>query len=101
MFRLALSLAVGVAAYAPAADTDLPPAILDLYKSGKLFDKAQYKAVRAVFADRFARRHESDIHDAFGDDDADDHREDDQQGVGQARRASRAPGGPALRHRSK
>jgi hypothetical protein len=62
----ALLLALVTPARPDEAD-DLAP-VTELYKSGKLFDKGQYKAVRTVFADRFARRHEEDIRKGFGDD---------------------------------
>ncbi len=53
---------------ARADETEDLDAIVDLYKSGKLFDKAHYKAVRAAFAARFERRHADEIRSAFGDD---------------------------------
>ncbi len=51
-----------------AAPGDADSAIVDLYKSGKLFDKAQYRAVRAAFAQRFEALHQEVIEKAFGDD---------------------------------
>jgi hypothetical protein len=42
--------------------------IIDLYKSGKLFDKAQYKAVRSAFARLFEEKHEALIRKAYGED---------------------------------
>lgn len=58
-------LAVGPAAR--AADEALQP-ILDLHKSGKLFSKADYPAVRAAAAAAFATRHADDIKAAFAED---------------------------------
>src|SRR5258708_4460348 len=42
--------------------------IVDLYKSGKLFDKTEYRAVRAAFAQRFEERYEDVIKKAYGED---------------------------------
>lgn len=50
----------------PAKDID--QAIIDLYQSGKLFDKAQHKSVRKAFADVFAAGHENEIRQGFGED---------------------------------
>ncbi|HLW68392.1 MAG TPA: hypothetical protein VKS79_23950 [Gemmataceae bacterium] len=49
-----------------AADAEQP--IVDLYKSGKLFDKMQYAKVRTAFADAFAEKHEEEIRKGFGKD---------------------------------
>jgi hypothetical protein len=55
---------------APADDSsgDWAQPIADLYSSGKLFDKAQYKAVRAAFAHAFEVRHDRLLRAAYGDD---------------------------------
>jgi hypothetical protein len=50
----------------PAADAD--QAIIDLYKSGKLFDKREYQTVRAAFARQFEQKHQSEIQSAYGED---------------------------------
>jgi hypothetical protein len=42
--------------------------IVELYKSGKLFDKREYKAVRAAFAERFEKLHADELKYAFGED---------------------------------
>jgi hypothetical protein len=42
--------------------------IADLYSSNKLFDKEQYKTVRAAFARAFEVRHGKLLHEAYGDD---------------------------------
>lgn len=41
---------------------------LELYKSGKLFQRGSYKDVRAAFAKRFEVNHKKEIKKAFGDD---------------------------------
>jgi hypothetical protein len=66
-----LSLLVGLLTPARADDTPAADAVAELYKSGKLFDKTQYKAVRTAFAEEFERRHASELHAAFGADFAD------------------------------
>jgi hypothetical protein len=66
---IAFAVVLAATAAAPAADEALQP-ILDLYKSGKLFEKAEYKAVRAASAKVFEARRGGDIKDAFGDDHA-------------------------------
>jgi hypothetical protein len=48
------------------AEIDAP--IVELYKSGKLFDKKEYKAVRAAFAERFEKLHADELKAGFGDD---------------------------------
>src|SRR5262245_13165948 len=63
-----LVLCALVGSFCPAADAEADKAVIDLYKSGKLFDKAQYRAVRAAFAQRFESRHQEVIDKAFGDD---------------------------------
>ena len=50
---------------AAAADEPLQP-ILDLHKSGKLFDKSEYKAVRTAAAKVFETRTASVIKESFG-----------------------------------
>jgi hypothetical protein len=42
--------------------------VIELYKSNKLFDKGQYKAVRAAFARLFEQRHDGLIRRAYGTD---------------------------------
>jgi hypothetical protein len=42
--------------------------IADLYSGGKLFDKGQYKAVRAAFAHAFELRHDKQLRESYGDD---------------------------------
>src|ERR1700730_15262364 len=52
-----------------AADlSDAEKNIAELYKSGKLFDKTQYKAVRAAFSLRFEDSQQTPIRAAFGED---------------------------------
>jgi hypothetical protein len=65
---LALSLALAVAAGAAAAETDLPPAVLDLHKSGKLFEKSEFKTVRAAAARLFETRQADTIKEVWGTD---------------------------------
>jgi hypothetical protein len=62
-----LALVLSVAATAPAADEPLQP-VLDLYKSGKLFEKGEAKAVRTAAARLFEARHADDLKEAFGPD---------------------------------
>src|SRR5262249_3458756 len=52
------------------ADTpgDAEEEIVQLYKSNKLFDKGQYKAVRAAFARLFEQRHAGPLRRAYGGD---------------------------------
>jgi hypothetical protein len=50
--------------------TDADKEIQALYDSGKLFDRKDYKAVRAVFAARFEAAHRDTITRAWGDDHA-------------------------------
>jgi hypothetical protein len=61
---------VGAAAPAPADDKadDWVQPIADLYSGGMLFDKGQYKAVRAAFARAFELRHDKLLRAAYGDD---------------------------------
>jgi hypothetical protein len=52
-----------------AADpSDAEKNIAELYNSGKLFDKAQYKTVRAAYAQLFEETHQKQIQNAFGAD---------------------------------
>jgi hypothetical protein len=68
MRRLAACLlVVGFVGVASAADDSAQP-ILDLYKANKLFDRAQYKAVRTAAAKAFETRHAALIKDEFGED---------------------------------
>lgn len=52
------------------AEAIYPPGeeILELYKSGKLFQRAAYKEVRAAFSRRFETNHQADLKKAYGDD---------------------------------
>jgi hypothetical protein len=52
------------------AEALYPPGeeIIELYKSGKLFQRDAYKQVRAAFAKRFEARHEDDLKKAYGED---------------------------------
>jgi hypothetical protein len=68
VFRLALTLALGVASCALAADADLPPAILDLHKSGKLFEKSEFKTIRAAAAKLFETRQADTLKEVWGQD---------------------------------
>jgi hypothetical protein len=52
----------------PANPADLDRPIVELYKSGKLFDKREAKAVRAAFAERFEKVHADDLRGGFGED---------------------------------
>jgi hypothetical protein len=49
-------------------EADAEKAIIELYRSGKLFDKAQYRLVRAAFTKLFESRHAEVIARAYGDD---------------------------------
>ena len=68
MSRLALSLALAVVVGASAAETDLPPAVLDLHKSGKLFEKSEFKTVRASAAKLFETRQADTLKEVWGQD---------------------------------
>jgi hypothetical protein len=51
---LGLLLLCALPPHCPAGATeDAENNVIELYKSGKLFDKAQYKAVQAAFAQLF------------------------------------------------
>jgi hypothetical protein len=66
---LGLLLLGALPPHCPAdAVEDAEDNVIDLYKSGKLFDKAQYRAVRAAFAQLFEAKHEDLIRKAYGDD---------------------------------
>jgi hypothetical protein len=52
----------------PEASQPLGEEILSLYKSGKLFQRAAYKDVRAAFSRRFEAAHPADIRIAYGED---------------------------------
>ena len=67
---LALSLALAAVAGAPAADPGLPPNILDLHKSGRLFEKSEFKTVRAATAQVFQARQADTIEEVWGPDHA-------------------------------
>lgn len=49
---------------------DAEKAIIELHKSGKLFDMTRYKTIRAAFADLFEKKHEAEIRQAYGTDPA-------------------------------
>src|SRR5262245_3497382 len=73
-----LAAALLLVALAPAARGDDETAvpkyaepIVELYKSGKLFDKAQYRAVRAGFVQAFETKNADLLKTAFGKDHAD------------------------------
>jgi hypothetical protein len=61
-----LLLSANLAAAGEVADAE--QAILRLHDSGKLYDKAQYRAVRAAFARLFEAQHAEAIRQAFGED---------------------------------
>ena len=70
--RVACAFAILVCSACPApvddkADDWAQP-LADLYSGGKLFDKGQYKAVRAAFARAFELRHDKLLREAYGDD---------------------------------
>src|SRR5262249_29209012 len=64
---LVLSALAGSVCLAADPTDPADAAIAELYKSGQLFDKAQYRAVRAAFARRFEALHQDVIDKAFGD----------------------------------
>jgi hypothetical protein len=65
------TLLLFLAPFAPAV-ADTPAAgeksLLELYRSGALFERKQYKVVRAAFARAFEKRHEATVRSAFGSD---------------------------------
>jgi hypothetical protein len=64
-----LSAPVALVNLADAASVpEVEKEITELFKSGKLFEKTQYKAVRGAFARLFEQRHAEEIKEAFGDD---------------------------------
>jgi hypothetical protein len=69
--RLAYALVILACAAGPARADDEPAdwakPIADLYSSNKLFEKGQYRAVRAAFAHAFEVRHDQLLRDAYGD----------------------------------
>ena len=67
MFRVIACLALATGSFAAAADNPVQP-ILDLHKANKLFDKTEYKAVRAAAARVFEIRNAEAIKEAFGPD---------------------------------
>lgn len=66
MFRLALGALVAVVS--PLLAADAKQAIVELYKSGKIFDKGQYAKVRDAFAAYFEERHAEWLKKAWGED---------------------------------
>ncbi|MBO0697248.1 MAG: hypothetical protein J2P46_02530 [Zavarzinella sp.] len=67
MSRLATCAIVLALSLTAAADEAVQP-ILDLHKANKLFDKTEYKSVRAAAAKVFETRSATAIKDAFGPD---------------------------------
>jgi hypothetical protein len=61
-----IACAAGLSLCLTAAADDAVRPILDLHKANKLFDKTEYKAVRAAAAKVFEARHANAIKDAFG-----------------------------------
>src|SRR5207302_6739037 len=72
MIRLCFVLVLTsfAAPFLRAADTssDAEDAIIQLHKSGALYDKNQYKSVRAAFAKLFEAKHADTIKEAYGED---------------------------------
>lgn len=73
MARTALTLVCFLALAAPSgADEPAPakggPSLVELYRSGGLFDRNQYRAVRAAFTRLFEKKHADTIRAAFGED---------------------------------
>ncbi len=70
--HLSLALALLACTAGPAlADNqseDWARPIVDLYSGNKLFDKSQYRTVRAAFASAFEQRHDKLLRTAYGDD---------------------------------
>jgi hypothetical protein len=65
----ALLVILGIATFGRADELVEPEQrIVDLYKSGKLFDSHQYRNIRAAFADLFEARHADALRRGFGDD---------------------------------
>jgi hypothetical protein len=63
-----LVLALVVAAPVCAETTDAEQAIVELYKSDKLFDRNQYRQIRAAFTQLFEQKHADVLREAYGDD---------------------------------
>src|SRR5262245_47298205 len=64
-----LAILIAAAATCRAADpSDAEKNIAELYKSGKLFEKAQYKTVRSAFSQQFEQTQKAAIKATFGDD---------------------------------
>jgi hypothetical protein len=74
MLRSVLPLVVLLVAPLPIAVADAPAggkeAIVELHRSGALFDRKQYKTVRAAFARAFEQKHAETIRAAFDADHA-------------------------------
>jgi hypothetical protein len=74
MLRYCLPALILLVASSPRAVADAPAAsdkaIVELHRSGALFDRKQYKTVRAAFARAFEQKHADTIRAAFGDDHA-------------------------------
>jgi hypothetical protein len=68
-FSLLCLLALSTAACG-ADPADPEKEVLELCKSGKLFDRAQYKTVRAAFTRLFEKNHEADLQVAYAEDQA-------------------------------
>jgi hypothetical protein len=67
---LAVAALALLAPLSRAADSDLPPAVLDSYKAGKLFEKSEFKAVRGLAAQVFEARQGDTIKEVWGADHA-------------------------------
>ena len=66
LFTVGFLLPLTLRAADPA--TDAEEAIVQLHKSGALYDKNQYKTVRAAFAKLFEAKHADTIKPAYGED---------------------------------
>jgi hypothetical protein len=64
----AFLLAVLAVGPARAETADAEQAIVELYKSDKLFDRSQYRPIRAAFARLFEHKHAAVLRAAYGDD---------------------------------
>ncbi len=67
-FLLALAFVVSVTPAEQPALNDLDKELVDLYQSGKLFDRKEYPAVRSVMTRIFERQFAAQIRQAYGDD---------------------------------
>ncbi len=65
---LATSLLFSVRILNGDTPADAEQEIVSLYQSGKLFDKTQYKAIRAAFTHRFEQKHDAEIRKGYGED---------------------------------